>query len=55
MARAGLADTTWPGRTQTMKHGEVTYFLDGAHTTRSMQACVHWFQEAAARCERNAR
>uniref|UniRef100_A0A672PSP0 Folylpolyglutamate synthase n=1 Tax=Sinocyclocheilus grahami TaxID=75366 RepID=A0A672PSP0_SINGR len=38
----GLAETEWPGRNQTLKHGPVTYFLDGAHTTRSMQACVHW-------------
>uniref|UniRef100_A0AAY4EJ24 Folylpolyglutamate synthase n=1 Tax=Denticeps clupeoides TaxID=299321 RepID=A0AAY4EJ24_9TELE len=44
----GLQDTEWPGRTQTLKHGRVTYFLDGAHTTRSMQACVPWFSEAAA-------
>uniref|UniRef100_A0A8C7MWL9 Folylpolyglutamate synthase n=1 Tax=Oncorhynchus kisutch TaxID=8019 RepID=A0A8C7MWL9_ONCKI len=39
----GLEDTEWPGRTQTLKHGPVTYFLDGAHTTRSMLACVSWF------------
>uniref|UniRef100_A0A8C4ZAE8 tetrahydrofolate synthase n=1 Tax=Gadus morhua TaxID=8049 RepID=A0A8C4ZAE8_GADMO len=50
----GLADTVWAGRTQTLKNGEVTYFLDGAHTRRSMQACVSWFQEAAVRCERNS-
>ena len=52
---SGLADTEWPGRTQTLKHGAVTYFLDGAHTMRSMQACVHWFRETAAQHERNAR
>uniref|UniRef100_A0A8C4GST5 Folylpolyglutamate synthase n=1 Tax=Dicentrarchus labrax TaxID=13489 RepID=A0A8C4GST5_DICLA len=45
---SGLADTEWPGRNQTLKHGAVTYFLDGAHTMRSMQACVHWFTETAA-------
>ncbi|GLD51860.1 folylpolyglutamate synthase, mitochondrial isoform X1 [Lates japonicus] len=50
----GLADTEWPGRNQTLKHGAVTYFLDGAHTMRSMQACVHWFRETAAHHERNA-
>lgn len=50
-----LADTEWPGRNQTLKHGAVTYFLDGAHTMRSMQACVNWFIEAAAQHERNAR
>lgn len=52
---SGLADTEWPGRNQTLKHGAVTYFLDGAHTMRSMQACVHWFREAAVQHERNAR
>uniref|UniRef100_A0A672PJZ5 Folylpolyglutamate synthase n=1 Tax=Sinocyclocheilus grahami TaxID=75366 RepID=A0A672PJZ5_SINGR len=50
----GLAETEWPGRNQTLKHGPVTYFLDGAHTTRSMQACVHWFNEIAPQHERNA-
>ncbi|XP_068608995.1 folylpolyglutamate synthase, mitochondrial [Brachionichthys hirsutus] len=50
----GLADTNWPGRSQTVKHGAVSYFLDGAHTMRSMQACVNWFREAAAQHERNA-
>ncbi|XP_026104207.1 folylpolyglutamate synthase, mitochondrial-like, partial [Carassius auratus] len=50
----GLAETEWPGRNQTLKHGPVTYFLDGAHTTRSMQACVRWFSEIAPQHERNA-
>eukprot|EP00066_Takifugu_rubripes_P013443 XP_011602709.1 PREDICTED: folylpolyglutamate synthase, mitochondrial [Takifugu rubripes] len=49
-----LSDTEWPGRNQTLKHGALTYFLDGAHTMRSMQACVDWFVEAAAQHERNA-
>lgn len=51
----GLANTEWPGRNQTVKHGPVTYFLDGAHTIRSMQACVHWFKETATQHDRNAR
>ncbi|KAJ8261074.1 hypothetical protein COCON_G00167970, partial [Conger conger] len=50
----GLKDTEWPGRTQTLQHGPITYFLDGAHTTRSMLACVRWFSEAAAQQERTA-
>uniref|UniRef100_A0A667WZY0 Folylpolyglutamate synthase n=1 Tax=Myripristis murdjan TaxID=586833 RepID=A0A667WZY0_9TELE len=50
----GLADTEWPGRTQMLRHGTVTYFLDGAHTTRSMQACIQWFKDTAAQHERNA-
>uniref|UniRef100_A0A3P9HY32 Folylpolyglutamate synthase n=1 Tax=Oryzias latipes TaxID=8090 RepID=A0A3P9HY32_ORYLA len=50
----GLANTEWPGRNQTLKNGEVTYFLDGAHTVRSMQACVDWFKGSAAQHEKNA-
>ncbi|XP_030623075.1 folylpolyglutamate synthase, mitochondrial [Chanos chanos] len=50
----GLAEANWPGRTQTLKHDPVTYFLDGAHTTRSTLACVRWFNEAAAQQERTA-
>ncbi|KAG5834973.1 hypothetical protein ANANG_G00267200 [Anguilla anguilla] len=50
----GLKDTEWPGRTQTLQHGPIAYFLDGAHTTRSMLACVRWFSEAAAHLERAA-
>lgn len=49
----GLSETEWPGRTQTLRHGPVTYFLDGAHTTRSMLACVRWFNEAATQREKN--
>ncbi|XP_051907952.1 folylpolyglutamate synthase, mitochondrial [Hippocampus zosterae] len=51
--KKGLADTEWPGRNQTIRHGAVTYFLDGAHTMRSMQACVSWFRETAAQRELN--
>lgn len=50
----GLAETEWLGRNQTLKRGSVTYFLDGAHTTRSMQACVNWFSTVAAQHEKNA-
>ncbi|XP_076019803.1 folylpolyglutamate synthase, mitochondrial-like isoform X2 [Genypterus blacodes] len=51
----GLANTNWPGRTQKLRHGAITYFLDSAHTMRSMQACVDWFRETAVPDERNAR
>lgn len=50
----GLADTKWLGRNQTLTHGSITYFLDGAHTTRSMQACVNWFSDAATQHEAKA-
>lgn len=37
----------WLGRTQVVPHGPVTWYLDGAHTTSSIQACVRWFRQAA--------
>ncbi|KAK7094761.1 hypothetical protein V1264_006266 [Littorina saxatilis] len=43
----GLCECRWPGRTQTVHAEGVTYYLDGAHTTDSMQQCVQWFQQAA--------
>ncbi|NXM66920.1 FOLC protein, partial [Serilophus lunatus] len=45
----GLQDTEWLGRTQVLSHGPVTWYLDGAHTTSSIQACVRWFRQAALR------
>ncbi|XP_062310909.1 folylpolyglutamate synthase, mitochondrial-like isoform X2 [Osmerus eperlanus] len=51
----GLQDTEWPGRTQTVRHGPVTYYLDGAHTSGSMQACVQWFRDETALEERGHR
>ncbi|KAM6296966.1 folylpolyglutamate synthase, mitochondrial [Aegotheles albertisi] len=43
----GLRDTEWLGRTQVLPRGPVTWYLDGAHTTSSIQACIRWFREAA--------
>uniref|UniRef100_A0A803TCN2 Folylpolyglutamate synthase n=1 Tax=Anolis carolinensis TaxID=28377 RepID=A0A803TCN2_ANOCA len=43
----GLQDTEWLGRNQVLHHGPVTWYIDGAHTTSSIQACVRWFRQAA--------
>nr|XP_060613560.1 folylpolyglutamate synthase, mitochondrial [Anolis sagrei ordinatus] len=43
----GLQDTEWLGRNQVLRHGPVTWYIDGAHTTSSIQACVRWFRQAA--------
>uniref|UniRef100_A0A8C6EBH2 Folylpolyglutamate synthase n=1 Tax=Moschus moschiferus TaxID=68415 RepID=A0A8C6EBH2_MOSMO len=48
----GLQHTEWPGRTQLLRRGPLTWYLDGAHTTSSMQACVRWFRQALHRRER---
>ncbi|KAF7654675.1 hypothetical protein LDENG_00066690 [Lucifuga dentata] len=41
--KCGLQQTEWLGRNQVLRRGSITYYLDGAHTTASMQACIHWF------------
>ncbi|KAH0615573.1 hypothetical protein JD844_005014 [Phrynosoma platyrhinos] len=43
----GLQETVWLGRSQVLHHGPVTWYIDGAHTTSSIQACVRWFRQAA--------
>ncbi|KAM7392100.1 hypothetical protein PAMP_022735 [Pampus punctatissimus] len=41
----GLQETEWLGRNQTLRRGSIMYYLDGAHTASSMQACVSWFRQ----------
>ncbi|XP_065829308.1 folylpolyglutamate synthase, mitochondrial-like [Oscarella lobularis] len=42
--RTGLKDCRWLGRAQVIERPAVTLYLDGAHTVRSVRACVKWFQ-----------
>ncbi|XP_013008905.1 folylpolyglutamate synthase, mitochondrial isoform X3 [Cavia porcellus] len=51
--RHGLQDTEWLGRTQVLRRGALTWYLDGAHTSSSMQACVRWFRQALQRHQRS--
>ncbi|XP_069332923.1 folylpolyglutamate synthase, mitochondrial isoform X4 [Eulemur rufifrons] len=44
--RLGLRNTEWPGRTQVLRRGPLTWYLDGAHTSSSVQASVRWFRQA---------
>ncbi|XP_027470624.1 folylpolyglutamate synthase, mitochondrial isoform X2 [Zalophus californianus] len=53
--RHGLRDTEWLGRTQVLRRGPLTWYLDGAHTTSSVQACVRWFRQALHRGQRPSR
>ncbi|KAJ8038265.1 Folylpolyglutamate synthase, mitochondrial [Holothuria leucospilota] len=41
----GLRECYWPGRSQRVVRDRVTYYLDGAHTERSIKCCVEWFVE----------
>ncbi|KAJ1133636.1 hypothetical protein NDU88_000115 [Pleurodeles waltl] len=43
----GLQDTVWLGRTQILHRGPICYYIDGAHTSSSVQACVRWFRHVA--------
>ncbi|XP_064420472.1 folylpolyglutamate synthase, mitochondrial isoform X2 [Latimeria chalumnae] len=47
----GLRDAEWPGRTQILKHGPLTYYLDGAHTIGSVNVCTRWFREMSLKEE----
>ncbi|KAN0061144.1 Folylpolyglutamate synthetase [Thecaphora frezii] len=44
--RQGLEQARWPGRCQTVpskQNPEITWYLDGAHTTDSLSVCLGWF------------
>lgn len=43
---AGLENTKWPGRCQTVldpNYSSTTWCLDGAHTDESLKCCIEWF------------
>ncbi|XP_053138148.1 folylpolyglutamate synthase, mitochondrial isoform X2 [Hemicordylus capensis] len=50
----GLQEAVWLGRNQVLHHGPVTWYIDGAHTTTSIQACVRWFRQAVLHEEKPA-
>ncbi|VDM96665.1 unnamed protein product [Thelazia callipaeda] len=41
----GIRLCNWPGRCQIVKRESITYYLDGAHTPKSLQCCIDWFTE----------
>lgn len=43
----GLARTIWPGRSQILHFKGVTFYIDGAHTPESIEACMEWFIQAS--------
>ncbi|KAH7727916.1 FolC protein [Aphelenchoides avenae] len=42
-----IRSCSWPGRSQILAKGSITYFLDGAHTPKSLQCCAEWFEDEA--------
>jgi len=43
----GLALAKWPGRSQILRRKGTSYFVDGAHTPESIEACIEWFERAS--------
>lgn len=55
--RKGIESARWPGRAEIFDDAEVdniTYFVDGAHTSESLAACASWFSSASKCRERNS-
>ncbi|XP_065917696.1 folylpolyglutamate synthase, mitochondrial-like isoform X2 [Dysidea avara] len=44
----GVERCKWPGRQQVIHRDHVTYYLDGAHTSKSAAACSDWFKSVAS-------
>jgi folylpolyglutamate synthase len=40
--RRALAAMRWPGRSQAVDRGRITFLLDGAHTAESCEVCAEW-------------
>lgn len=45
----GLINTRWEGRCQTLKRGDSTWYIDGAHTKDSIEAASAWFKQVASK------
>lgn len=45
--RKALKICRWDGRCQKVELSRITYFLDGAHTKKSMENCLDWFVSAS--------
>lgn len=51
----GLRLCNWPGRSQTVRRGNITFYLDGAHTEQSMWACRSWFNHLLTKNSNNSK
>ncbi|KAE9550732.1 hypothetical protein FO519_006054 [Halicephalobus sp. NKZ332] len=49
----GLNTCSWKGRGQTVKRGKYTYFLDGAHTPKSISYCADWYKSKHEKSQEN--
>ncbi|EJW82171.1 FolC protein, partial [Wuchereria bancrofti] len=49
----GIRLCQWLGRSQIIERGSVTYYLDGAHTPKSLECCMKWFLDENQRARRS--
>ncbi|MCP9263034.1 Folylpoly-gamma-glutamate synthetase [Dirofilaria immitis] len=49
----GIRLCHWQGRSQIIKRGSVTYYLDGAHTPKSLECCIKWFLNEKQKARRS--
>ncbi|CAJ0593936.1 unnamed protein product [Cylicocyclus nassatus] len=45
----------WPGRSQIVLKDRIKYYLDGAHTPKSMEVCSKWFGDAVNKSSQKKR
>uniref|UniRef100_A0A914Z5D9 tetrahydrofolate synthase n=1 Tax=Panagrolaimus superbus TaxID=310955 RepID=A0A914Z5D9_9BILA len=49
----GLKKCSWKGRGQILKKENITFFLDGAHTPKSLAFCNEWYSENHSSSDNN--
>uniref|UniRef100_A0A0R3RF83 Folylpolyglutamate synthase n=1 Tax=Elaeophora elaphi TaxID=1147741 RepID=A0A0R3RF83_9BILA len=49
----GIRLCQWLGRSQIIKRGSITYYLDGAHTPKSLECCMNWFLNEKQKAKRS--
>eukprot|EP00045_Choanoeca_perplexa_P007767 m.71342 g.71342 ORF g.71342 m.71342 type:complete len:564 (-) comp14210_c0_seq3:35-1726(-) len=52
--RLALESCRWPGRTQILRRGTATYYIDGAHTIDSCTAAASWLRSVLPRTKSQA-
>ncbi|VDK88497.1 unnamed protein product [Litomosoides sigmodontis] len=49
----GIRLCQWRGRSQMIQRASVTYYLDGAHTPKSLECCMKWFLDEKQRAKKS--
>lgn len=52
--RDGLTNCDWPGRCQIIEYPPMVFFIDGAHTKKSIINCLDWFNSTSFEMDQDA-